>query len=154
MGRDPRKRLHAAAGAAGFTIILIFWLGTVGTELLGSQPMIAAVKGAILWGMIPLIACLAAAGASGLALGRRRTDPPIQRKRRRMPVIALNGLLILVPSAFFLASRASAGRFDGWFYGIQTLELVAGATNLALLGLNLRDGLRASGRLRAPAATA
>jgi hypothetical protein len=38
---------------------------------------------------------------------------------------------------------------------VQSLELIAGATNLTLMGLNARDGLRMAGRLRSrsPAAT-
>jgi hypothetical protein len=48
----------------------------------------------------------------------------------------------------FLASKASAGEFDTGFYVAQALELAAGATNIALLGLNMRDGLRMKGRLR------
>jgi hypothetical protein len=34
---------------------------------------------------------------------------------------------------------------------VQALELVAGATNIALLGLNMRDGLRMKGLPRRPA---
>ena len=43
---------------------------------------------------------------------------------------------------------AVAGSFDTAFYVVQAIELVAGATNLALMGLNARDGLRMAGRLR------
>ena len=57
-----------------------------------------------------------------------------------MPVIALNGILILVPSAFFLAARAGAGQFDTAFYAVQAVELLAGAVNIALMSLNMRDG--------------
>ena len=64
-----------------------------------------------------------------------------------MKWIAANGLLILVPSAVFLALRTGAGQFDTAFYAVQGLELVAGATNLTLLILNMRDG-RALGRRR------
>jgi hypothetical protein len=32
---------------------------------------------------------------------------------------------------------------------VQAIELLAGATNLMLMGLNVRDGLRTAGRLRA-----
>ena len=35
------------------------------------------------------------------------------------------------------------------FTRIQGLELIAGATNLALMGLNIRDGLRLTGRIAA-----
>jgi hypothetical protein len=44
---------------------------------------------------------------------------------------------------------ANAGRFDTLFYGVQGLELVAGAVNVVLLSLNMRDGLRLAGRLSA-----
>ncbi|CRI66833.1 conserved exported hypothetical protein [Thiocapsa sp. KS1] len=66
----------------------------------------------------------------------------VERKRRRMAFIAANGLLVLVPSALFLSFKAQAGEFDGAFFGVQALELIAGAVNLVLLGLNLRDGRR------------
>jgi len=56
-------------------------------------------------------------------------------------IIAANGLLVLVPSAFLLSSLATAGRFDSLFTIVQAIELVAGATNIALLSLNMRDGL-------------
>jgi hypothetical protein len=65
-----------------------------------------------------------------------------------MPVIAGNGLLILVPAAIVLDRWAAAGVFDARFYVVQALELVAGGTNLTLRELNMRDGLRLSGRLR------
>lgn len=65
-----------------------------------------------------------------------------------MKIVAANGLLVLLPSAFVLASWANAGRFDGAFYALQGLELLAGAANITLLGLNMRDGLRLAGHLR------
>lgn len=58
-----------------------------------------------------------------------------------MPIIAANGILILLPAAFFLADRAAQGRFDTLFYSIQTLELAAGALNLALMCLSMKNGL-------------
>jgi hypothetical protein len=72
----------------------------------------------------------------------------IDAKINRMPLIAGNGILILIPAALFLASKARAAEFDTSFYAVQTLELVAGAANIALLGLNMRDGLKMKGRLR------
>jgi len=141
-------RIHGAAGLAAFTIILAFLGATSLSELFGSHATIAAVKTGILWAMTALIACLVVAGATGARLARRRLEPGARRKLRRMPIIALNGLLILVPSAVFLAGRAGAGVFDAWFYAVQGIELVAGAANLFLAGLNIRDGLRLSGRLR------
>ncbi|WP_420224402.1 hypothetical protein [Pigmentiphaga litoralis] len=62
-----------------------------------------------------------------------------------MKLIAANGLLILLPSAFFLAARANSGQFGTDFYAVQTIELVAGAANIVLMSLNVRDGLRLRG---------
>jgi len=47
----------------------------------------------------------------------------------------------------FLASKARAGEFDTTFYVVQAFELAAGAANITLLGLNIRDGLKIKGRL-------
>lgn len=62
--------------------------------------------------------------------------------------IAANGILVLVPAALFLASKARAAEFDAAFYGVQALELIAGAVNIILLGLNMRDGFKMTGRFR------
>ena len=52
----------------------------------------------------------------------------------------MNGLLVLVPAAIYLSAKANEGSFDTSFYVVQVVELVAGATNLTLMGLNIRDG--------------
>lgn len=61
--------------------------------------------------------------------------------QRRAHGIAGNGLLILLPAALLLEHWAAAGRFDGMFYTVQAVELLAGAINLTLIGLNIRDGV-------------
>lgn len=152
MGAGVMKtKLHATAGVIGFLTILMFWTATVYSELLGGEAMIASVKGMILNGMIVLIPAMAIAGASGMAIGRRRKDAPARAKKKRMPIIAANGLLILVPAAFFLEAKASAGAFDTLFYVVQGVELLAGAANLSLMGLNIRDGRRMARQRRARA---
>lgn len=65
-----------------------------------------------------------------------------------MPIIAANGIVVLIPSALFLASKARTGDFDTTFYVVQMIELTVGAVNLALLVLSMRDGLRLTGRLK------
>ncbi len=135
-----KAKLHAGAGVIGFVTILLFWTSTVYSELFGAVVTIVAVKGMILKGMFVLIPAMAVVGASGMSMGRKRKDAPARAKIRRMPIIAVNGLLILVPSAIFLEARASAGIFDNAFYAVQIVELMAGAVNLCLMGLNIRDG--------------
>jgi hypothetical protein len=141
------KRVHPIAGTVGFLMILTFWLSTVATELSGSAAAVAAVKQAIPWGFLILVPALAITGASGLRLAGGSAAPAIARKRRRMPFIAANGVLILIPAALYLAMLAGRGEFGWRFYAVQALELAAGALNLTLMALNTRDGLRLAGRL-------
>lgn len=136
-----KAKVHAAAGALALLTICIFWSATAITELFGDQAAVAAVKNGILAGMLVLIPAMVAAGASGFSLGKGWRSPAVQRKKLRMKIIAANGILILVPSAAFLATKAAAGAFDAAFVTVQAIELAAGAVNITLLSLNMRDGL-------------
>ncbi len=148
------RSIHPVAGAIAMLIIATFWISTVSSELLGSHEMIVTVKTAIPWGFLLLIPSLAAAGGSGFKLAGARRPGLSAAKARRMPLIAANGILVLIPSALFLAAKAGTGEFDTSFYAVQALELLAGAANMTLLGLNMRDGLRITGKLAGPGTAA
>ncbi len=141
-----KTRIHAVAGGIGLLMILTFWTSTILSELLGSYETIAAVKEWILYGMFILIPAMAIVGGSGMSLSTGRSETLVSAKKKRMPFIAANGILILLPMAVFLEAKASAGTFDSLFYVLQGVELIAGATNLTLMGLNMRDGIRLTGR--------
>lgn len=140
------KIIHSFAGGAALATILSFWGSTVWSEVFGDRAAVVLVKTLIPWGFLILVPMLATAGATGFRLARGRRGGLVARKRSRMPVIAANGVLILIPSALYLSAKAQAGDFDAAFVAVQMLELGAGAVNLALIGLNLRDGRRLSGR--------
>lgn len=142
-----KTKIHATAGTIGFLTILIFWSSTVASELFAAQDVIVLVKTMILKGMFILIPAMIVVGVSGMNLGGKRKDAQAIAKKRRMPFIAANGLVILLPVAIYLQSKAVTGEFDAMFYAAQLLELIAGATNLTLMGLNIRDG-RAMARRR------
>jgi hypothetical protein len=144
-----RNKLHPIAGAIGFVTILSFWLSTVTSELFASAAVVAIVKETIPWGFLIVVPALAIAGASGFRLAGASSDPRIVKKRRRMPFIAANGLLILMPAAFYLATLASRGEFGMLFYSVQAIELIAGAVNLTLMALNIRDGFSLTANRRA-----
>ena len=139
------------AGVLALLVISTFWLSTAFSELSGSQALVVSVKTAIPWGFLLLVPALAAAGASGFVLAKGRRAALIEAKKRRMPIIAANGMLILIPSALYLASKARGGEFDTAFYAVQALEFIAGGINIALLGRNILDGLKMKGRFRHPA---
>jgi hypothetical protein len=142
------KIIHPVAGMLAILTIATFWLSTALSELLASEATVIAVKTAIPWGFLLLIPALAAAGGSGLALAKGRRAGLVGAKLKRMPLIAANGIVILIPSALFLAYKARVAEFDTSFYAVQALELAAGAANITLLGLNMRDGLKMKGWLR------
>lgn len=140
--------VHASAGAIALATISTFWVSTLMSELFGTHDLVTLVKTSVLYGMIVLIPAMATAGATGASLGRKSKLPQVAAKSFRMKIIAANGLLILLPSAVFLALRAQAGVFDGWFYTVQVAELIAGLTNITLLSLNMRDGITLGKRRR------
>lgn len=135
------RLIHPIAGAVAMLTIATFWLSTALSELFATQATVIAVKTAIPWGFLLLVPALAATGGTGFALAKGQRQGLVGTKQKRMPFIAANGLLVLIPAALFLAAKARTGVFDTAFYTVQVLELVAGAVNLTLLGLNMRDGL-------------
>lgn len=144
-----KRTVHLLAGILASSVIATFFASTILVELFGSYETVARVKALIvtpgLWILIPAIA---ATGGSGFSLSRSRQGRLVGNKKKRMPFIAANGILVLVPSAIFLNLWAAQGMLDTRFYLLQGVELLAGAVNLTLMGLNIRDGLRLSGRMR------
>ncbi len=144
------KKIHLFVAVIATLTIAVFFTSTVFVELSGSHESIATVKSLIVMpGLLILIPAIAATGGSGFFLSKTRKGRLVDAKMKRMPFIAANGLLILVPAAIFLDQWASAGAFDTRFYLVQAAELLAGAINLILMGLNMRDGLRLSGHIGA-----
>ncbi|MFT8781283.1 hypothetical protein [Acetobacter orientalis] len=136
------RRIHPLTGAMAILCIASFMTASIIAELYRNPQTIAVMRQAILWGLLVLIPCLAFTGLSGYRATGTAPRGLALTKFKRMRVIGINGVCILVPCAFFLALRASELKFDWLFYGVQLIELLAGSTNFALLGMNFRDGLR------------
>ncbi|MBK1613871.1 hypothetical protein CKO44_10360 [Rubrivivax gelatinosus] len=147
------RNLHLAAGILAPLCVATFFVSTLIGELLGSPQAVATLKSLIvtpgLWILVP---AMAAVGGSGFVRAKARGGRLVDAKRRRMPFIAANGLLVLVPCAIVLDRWAAAGSLDSRFYLLQAVELLAGAANLTLMLLNLRDGLRLTANAHAAAA--
>jgi hypothetical protein len=141
------KAIHPVAGVVALLTTATFWLSTTLSELFGSAAASQRSRQPYPGASCCSSPALAAGGGSGFALAQGARDGLIGAKRRRMPIIAANGALILIPSALFLAAKARTGEFDMSFDFVQALELAAGVINITLLGLNLRDGLRLTGRI-------
>jgi hypothetical protein len=150
MNLNRARRIHRFISPLAPAIVALFLATTVGVELWGDHSLIAWQKRVVLIGLVPLAIVLATTAATGQAMARRyRPSPELAAKRRRMPFILANGLLVLVPAAVTLDWLAQQGAFGPPFAAVQALELAAGATNLTLLLLMARDG-RAMARRRRP----
>ena len=146
-----KTKFHLFGAVVATLCIAIFFTSTVIVELFGSVEVITTVKRLIVMpGLFILIPAIAVTGGSGFSLGKGRKGRLLEAKKKRMPIIGANGVLILLPAAILLDQWASVGAFDTKFYIVQGLELTAGAVNLSLMGLNIRDGLRMTGKKRSP----
>jgi hypothetical protein len=134
-------------GLLATATITTFFLSSIIVELVGNEPEIALVKQMIVYGLLGLVPAMAITGLTGRAITGMRQGRLIKTKMQRMKMIALNGLFILLPCALVLNHLAATGNFDLTFYLLQGVELIAGAVNIGLMGLNIRDGLRLTGRL-------
>ncbi|ATD64990.1 hypothetical protein CGZ65_05990 [Neisseria weixii] len=140
MTRDTLCTIHKFTAMTAALLIGIFWTSTLISEIFLSQEAVVWVKNVIFYGVFFLMAAIAMTGASGMKMGAKSKHPKILAKKKRMPVIAINGLLILLPCALYLCRKANAGEFDTAFYALQCLELLAGAVNLRLMFLSMKDG--------------
>ena len=145
-----KTTIHAIAGITAFLLILTFFTSTVAVEMSGSAAAISYVKQWIVYGLFVLIPAIAITGVFGALLDKKATNKLIGIKKRRMPIITANGLLVLLPAALYLNHLAQTGDFGTGFYLAQTAEFIAGSVNLLLMGMNIRDGLLISGRIRKP----
>ncbi|OOR87803.1 hypothetical protein B0181_09610 [Moraxella caviae] len=141
MKRNIVAVIHAVCGVLGFLFIAAFWSSTLFSELFLSYAAIASVKQSILGAFVVFIPVMIAVGVSGNVLGGKAKRGVVVAKKKRMPIIALNGVLVLLPCAFYLNHLAQINEFGAMFYAVQALELAAGAVNLSLMGANIRDGL-------------
>lgn len=142
------KIIHLIAGMVATLTIATFFTATVIAELFGTQQQIVLVKNLIVTpGLFILIPAIALTGMTGFKLSQTRQGKLIATKQFRMMFIAANGLMILLPAALHLQHLAGLGAFNTLFYLIQGVELLAGAVNLVLMSLNIRDGLRFSGKI-------
>ncbi|MBE7411536.1 MAG: hypothetical protein L6Q54_08765 [Leptospiraceae bacterium] len=139
---------HGILGFEALCVISIFWITTFVSELFLDHGAVVIVKQLIAsYGIALLVVVMGGLGISGNLLGKRKGNL-IEKKKKRMVIIAMNGFLIMIPSALFLNYKATNGEFDNWFYLVQIIELILGIIQLSLLGLSFRDGLKLSGRLR------
>lgn len=133
--------IHKISGLIAFILIASFFVSSLFVDMFGNRTAVINVKSYIfvaIWLLIPLMAIT---GMTGMKMAPKVTSGPIGAKKKRMPFVALNGLLVLLPAAYFLKDMAINGEFNSLFYTLQTIELLAGFINLSLMALNIRDAM-------------
>ena len=148
MNRKILGIIHPIAGGTALLITLTFWISTVASKLSHKPELILIVKTIILYGIFILIPIMIAIGVSGFKLAGKSKLAIIIIKKKRMPIIALNGIFILIPCAVFLYLMAKAGNFTQTYAMVQGIELLAGAINIILLSLSVRDGFKLTKRFK------
>lgn len=138
-----KKIIHRLSAIIATLCIALFFSATLYTELFLTQVDIIHLKQLIVSpGLFILIPAMIITGVSGSILSKQRKGRLVENKQKRMKIIAATGFIILLPSAIMLDQLASSGSFSTFFIMLQLLELLAGASNLLLMGMNMKDGLK------------
>ncbi|MDX2320839.1 MAG: hypothetical protein QNK26_09635 [Moritella sp.] len=136
------KNIHKITAILAFLIIASFLTSTIIADIFATPEQIAQVKGTILLFIPVLILAMMATGKTAKKLYPGAMTGIFKVKQRRLKVAAINGTLILLPAAIVLANWSALGQFDELYWTVQILEIIAGTTNLTMIGLNIRDGIR------------
>ncbi|MEH6532103.1 MAG: hypothetical protein V7735_12300 [Photobacterium frigidiphilum] len=144
MNRVTMKRIHKTAAVIAFLMIVSFFSTSLFADIFGDNEIIAQVKQTILYSVGLLVIAMMTTGITANKLYGAKVQGALAVKQKRMKIAAANGVVILIPAAIFLARWSAAGQFDSLYWTVQAIELIAGATNAILLGLNIRDGIRLS----------
>ncbi|MHC5306773.1 hypothetical protein [Bartonella sp. LJL80] len=131
---------HKVGATMTLVILSCFWLATLIAEAYGDQTYITAVKVSIPWGFFILIPAIMMTGITGFKMSGNTKNQVIKAKKRRMPIIAFNGILILIPFALILRNMALNENFHALFWILQAIELIFGALNIILVIANMRAG--------------
>lgn len=142
MKKSRLKKTHKIAAIVAFILIATFQISTISVELFGTNTQISAVKSIILMLIPLLILAMITTGVTANKLYPGTMKGIFKVKQLRLKIAAINGLIILLPSAIVLAKWSAVAQFDSIYWTVQAIEIIAGMTNLTMIGLNIRDGIR------------
>ncbi|KXI22765.1 hypothetical protein [Photobacterium sanguinicancri] len=142
MNRAAVKIVHRLSGIIALLMITTFFTSSVVADLFGSYETITLVKQTILQWVAVLVLSMMVVGISGKKLYPAVPKGVLAVKAMRLKIAAFNGVVILIPAAYFLAAWSAEGLFDTRYWLLQVIELLAGATNATMISLNIRDGVR------------
>ena len=147
MNRKTILTVHIIATSIAVLTIGCFFSFSIIAEIIGNHEFITQVKTVILYGLPILLLAMPMLGITGKKLAGKSKSPIVATKMKRMKFVAFNGV-VLISLAVYLYFRAINSNIDSTFLGVQIIELLFGAINLTLLGLNIKAGMKLSGRIK------
>jgi hypothetical protein len=145
MKRNTIVKAHIIATAIGVLTISSFFGFSLFAEIRGNQEFIKQVKTGILYSLPILLVAMPMLGITGKKLAGNSKSPIVATKMKRMKFVAINGM-VLISLAIILYFRAVNNQIDSAFLAFQIGEFLFGFINLILLGLNIKAGMKLSGR--------
>ncbi|GIC78850.1 hypothetical protein [Moritella sp. F3] len=142
MNTKTLKKIHKTAAIFAFLFITSFLTSTIVADFFATPQQIAHVKSSVLMFIPGLILAMMITGISAAKLYPGVAKGPFKVKQTRMKIAAINGVFILLPAAIVLAKWSGLGQFNDLYWTVQIVEIIAGMVNLAMIGLNIRDGIR------------
>lgn len=147
MKRSQIVTIHVVASLLALLTVFTFFTSTVIIEITSSVEQIAGLKERIFFALPLMLLTMPVVGLSGKKLAGRSKSPIVNRKMKRMKLVAINGmLLIILATLLYVLSRDL--QLGTTFYLLQGLELLLGGVNISLMILSVRDGMLLSGRLK------
>lgn len=145
MKRKTLVKIHIAATMIAALTIATFFISSLIAEIQGDEILIKAVKTGIFYSLPILFLAMPTLAISGNKLANHSRHPDVLQKQRRMKFIIINGML-LITLAVFLYYRANYHAIDNSFLIAQLAEFAFGFSNLVLISMNIKTGLKLSGR--------
>jgi len=145
MRRSRIIKVHVTATIIASLTIGSFFCFSLIAEITGKDLFIQQVKAGILYCLPILLVAMPMLAISGKKLAGNSNSPVVATKTKRMKLIAFNGL-ILISLAIYLYYHATFKTIDKTFLYFQIGELLIGALNLGLIVLNIKSGLKLSGK--------
>ena len=145
MKRRTLVKIHVIATVIAIMTIGSFFICSLVAEVNGDKTLIKNVKEVILFSLPLLLIAMPALRITGNVLAGKSQSPIILAKRKRMRFVLINGIA-LIALACFLYYRSHYKAIDNIFLAAQFAEFALGLTNLVLIGMNIKSGLRLSGR--------
>lgn len=146
MKRTLILKTHLLATLIAVVLISTFFISSLVAEIINDHQFIKVVKLCILYALPLMVIIMPILAISGNKLAGASQSPLIKQKKGRMKLIMINGLL-LITLALFLYFQSHFREINTTFLIGQMAELLLGMLNLILIGVNIRAGLKLSGKV-------